>query len=72
MILTYPGHAMSDKGIETGIKKMEVIKNLLIPKTVMEVKSFPWIHKEITIDIYSTVCTGSLAFVSFDVWRQFF
>ena len=38
--ITYLGHIVSSKGIETDPKKVEAVKNWTIPKTVTDVRSF--------------------------------
>ena len=38
--IAYLGHIVSAKGIETGPKKVEAVKNWTIPKTVTDVRSF--------------------------------
>ena len=38
--ITYLGHIVSSKGIETDPKKIEAVKNWTIPKTVTDVRSF--------------------------------
>ena len=38
--ITYLGHIVSSKGIETDPKKVQVVKNWTIPKTVTDVRSF--------------------------------
>ena len=38
--ITYLGHIVSSKGIETDPKKVEAVKNWTVPKTVTDVRSF--------------------------------
>ena len=38
--ITYLGHIISSKGIETDPKKVEAVKNWTVPKTVTDVRSF--------------------------------
>ena len=38
--ITYLGHIVSSKGIETDPKKVKAVKNWTIPKTVTDVRSF--------------------------------
>ena len=38
--ITYLGHIVSSKGIETSPKKVEAVKNWTVPKTVTDVRSF--------------------------------
>ena len=38
--ITYVGHIVSAKGIETDPKKVEAVKNWTVPKTVLDVRSF--------------------------------
>ena len=38
--ITYLGHIVSSKGIETDLKKVKAVKNWTIPKTVTDVRSF--------------------------------
>ena len=38
--ITYLGHIVSSKGIETDPKKVEVVKNWTVPKTVTDIRSF--------------------------------
>ena len=39
--ITYLGHIVSSKGIETDPKKVEAVKNWTVPRTVTDVKEFP-------------------------------
>ena len=38
--ITYLGHIVSSKGIETDLKKVEAVKNWTVPRTVTDVRSF--------------------------------
>ena len=38
--ITYLGHIVSSKGIETDPKKVEAVKNWTVPKTATDVRSF--------------------------------